>query len=333
MKRPMAIRAGAVLVALVLAFTLPYVLPSYYVSLATLVLTAALLAMAVNLLAGQTGLVSMGHAGIAAAAGYGVAWSSRAGHSLTSQLVLALVLTLVTSVVYGLISMRTKGIYFLMVTLAAGMVCYGVAFRWSSVTGGDNGLTGIRRPTAVAEYWQYYFLVLVLFAGTLLALMLLARSPFGLVLRGIKDSDSRLRSLGYNVPAYKFFAMVLSGLVAGLAGVLTVWNTEFISPDSAGVVRSALAVVMIVLGGLGTTLGPLLGAAIVVAIEHILSSYVERWQLVLGVLFIVAVIFAPSGLVGSLRRRRKRSRAAPEPGENATPPADPHVLSSNHPER
>ncbi|WP_147915456.1 branched-chain amino acid ABC transporter permease [Ruania zhangjianzhongii] len=333
MRRATAIKLGSILAALVLAFTLPYVLPSYYVSLVTLVLTAALLAMAVNLLAGQAGLVSMGHAGIAAAAGYGVAWSSRAGHSLATQLLLALGLTLLTSVIYGLISMRTKGIYFLMVTLAAGMVCYGVAFRWSSVTGGDNGLTGIRRPAAVAEYWQYYFLVLLMFVLTLLALMLVSRSPFGLVLRGVKDSDSRLRSLGYNIAAYKFTAIVLSGLVAGLAGVLTVWNTEFISPDSAGVVRSALAVVMIVLGGLGTTLGPLVGAGIVVAIEHILSSYVERWQLILGLLFILAVIFAPSGLVGSLRRRRQRDRTPPVPDEEAAHPADPHVLSSNHPER
>lgn len=331
MKRATVVRLCAIVLALVVAVTLPYVLPSYYVSMATLMLTAALLAMAVNLLAGQAGLVSMGHAGIAAAAGYGVAWSSRAGHSVTSQLVLALALTLVTSVAFGLISMRTKGIYFLMVTLAAGMVCYGVAFRWSSVTGGDNGLTGIRRPAAVAEYWQYYFLVLTLFAGTLLALILVSRSPFGLVLRGVKDSDSRLRSLGYNVPAYKFTAMVLSGLVAGLAGVLTVWNTEFISPDSAGVVRSALAVVMIVLGGLGTALGPLIGAGIVVAIEHMLSSYVERWQLVLGVLFIVAVIFAPNGLVGSLRRRRHRT--TPVADGETTRASDPHVLSSNHPER
>jgi branched-chain amino acid transport system permease protein len=260
-----------------------------------------MLASSINMLAGDAGLVSLGHAGIATAAGYGLAWSSTQGYDVWVQLAVAAVLALASSVVYALISMKTNGIYFLMVTLAAGMVFYGIAFRWSSVTGGDNGLTGIRRPPLFAEYWQFYFVVAVLFVLLTFALIRVSHSPFGLVLRGIRDSESRMRSLGYNVPAYKFFAVLLSGLVAGLAGVLLVWHAEFISPSSADFLHSALPMVMVVLGGLGTVMGPLVGATIVLAFSQVLSSHFERWQTVLGVLFIAAVILAPEGLVQGLR--------------------------------
>ena len=292
----------------VCAIALPYVLTDYYVTLISLILISAILAASINMLAGDGGLVSLGHAGIAAAAGYGLAWSSIQGHPVWLQLVIAASLALVSSVVYGLISMKTKGIYFLMVTLAAGMVLYGVAFRWSSVTGGDNGLSGILRPQLFAAYWQFYFFVAVVFVLITVGLVRVSRSPFGLVLRGIRDSESRMRSLGYNVPAYKFVGVVLSGMVAGVAGVLLVWHAEFISPSTADFLHSALPMVMVVLGGVGTLLGPLLGAVIVLAISQVLSSYVDRWQTVLGVLFIAAVILAPEGLVGGIRAAATKLR-------------------------
>jgi branched-chain amino acid transport system permease protein len=290
---------------------MPYVVTSYYVILASLVLATALLASSVNMLAGDAGLFSLGHAGIAAAAGYGVAWASRQGFDVGIQLAIAGGLTLLASVLYGLISMRTNGVFFLMVTLAAGMVCYGIAYRWSSVTGGDNGLTGVRRPPVFAEYWQYYFFVLAVFVIVTLALIRVSRSPFGLAVRGIRDNDARMRSLGYAVPAYKFAAMVLSGVVAGIAGILLVWQTEFISPASAGFQASALALVMVVLGGTGTILGPLAGAAVVVLTQQVLSTYVERWPTVLGAVFVLVVIVARRGILGGwgslLTRRRRRA--------------------------
>ena len=315
LSRSKALRLGLMAAGIVIAFALPYVLPEYYVSLISVVVIAALLASSINMLAGDSGLVTLGHAGIAAAAGYGIAWSSRQGFDLAGQLAVALLLTVIASVVYALISMRTNGIYFLMVTLAAGMVFYGIAYRWSAVTGGDNGLSGIRRPVLLDEYWQYYFFVIVVFILVTLALVVVSRSPFGLALRGIRDSESRMRSIGYNIPAYKFVAVLLSGIVAGLAGVLLVWQNEFISPSAAGFQASAMALIMIVLGGVGTLYGPLIGATLVVAIEHVLSTYVERWHTVLGVIFIAAVIFAPQGLDGGIRalarklgRRRTPSR-------------------------
>ena len=314
------IRGAVIAVLLVVAIVLPYVLGSYYVSLLSLALIAAILASSINVLAGNAGLVSLGHAGIAAASGYGLAWAFRQGWDLWGQLGMALLLTAITSVIYGLISMRTRGISFLMVTLAAGVVVYGMAYRWSSVTGGTNGLPGIRRPEGVAEYWQFYFLVLVSFLVVTAALIVVGRSPFGLTLKGIRDGETRMVSLGYNVPLYKFGAMLVSGAVAGLAGVLAVWQSEFISPVAAGFQESAISMIMVALGGIGTVLGPLVGALLVTFFQQVLSSSFERWSTLLGILFILSVIFAPQGIVGGvsdLARRLRRRSGRPRPEATA----------------
>jgi branched-chain amino acid transport system permease protein len=300
-----ALPAAAGIAAVVAA---PYVLPSFAVYLLTLTFIAALLAGSVNLLAGLAGLVSIGHAGIAAAAAYGVAWAAVHDLGIGAQLALAAALTLAVSAVYALTTMRTAGIVFLMITLALGMTVFGLALKLSSVTGGQNGLTGIRRPEAVDEWWQFYFFAAAVLGLCLLALGVVSRSPFGLVLRGIRESPSRMTSLGYSVTAAKFVAVVLSGAFAGCAGVLLVWNSEFMSPSVASFPRSALAVVTVILGGTGTLLGPLVGAGIVVAGEYWLSSYVERWQTVLGAVFILVVLFAPRGVVGTIAAFPRRSR-------------------------
>ena len=302
----------ALLVTLALAVAVPYVLRSYYVSILALAFIAGLLAASVNLLAGQMHLVSIGHAGIAASAAYAVGWASHHGYGYAVQLGLALVVTLLVSAVYGVTSMRTSGIFFLMVTLALGMVVFGLAYRLSRVTGGENGLTGIWRPPMVAQTWQFYYLCLAVLVLAVLALRVVERSPFGLVLRGIRDSESRMSSLGYSVAAYKFSAMIISGVVAGAAGVLSVWHAEFVSPASANFLRSALAVIMVIVGGVGTWLGPLIGAGLVTGAEHLLSTHVERWPAVLGLVFIAVVLFAPNGIVGAVRDltgRLRRSRA------------------------
>jgi branched-chain amino acid transport system permease protein len=312
--RARLLRVIPLAILLAAAIAAPYVIGSYYVSLLSLTLVAAILATSINFLAGNAGLVSLGHAGIAATAGYAVAWSYRQGWEVGAQLGLAAAITVVTSVIYGLISMRTRGIFFLMVTLAVGMVVYGMAYRWSSVTGGTNGIPGVRRPEAIAEYWQFYFVVLAAFVVITLALIVASASPFGLTLRGIRDSESRMVSLGYNVPAFKFAAVVMSGLVAGVAGVLAVWQSEFISPVVAGFAESANGMIMVALGGMGTVFGPLVGAVLVTGFQQVLSSVFERWSTLLGVLFILSVIFAPQGIVGGvteLGRRMSRRKRPP----------------------
>jgi len=303
---------------LVVAIALPYLgASSFIVSLVSTILIAATLASSVNFLAGNGGMVSLGHAGIAAASAYGAGWASRQGFDPGMQVVFALGMTLLVSLVYGLLSMRTSGIYFLMVTLAVGMLIYGLAFRLSSVTGGENGISGIARPEWMSSYWMFYYVVLGAFVLATAALWVVGDSPFGASLRGIRDSESRMRSLGYSVRSYKLGAFMVSGTIAGLAGLLSVWHTHFVSPSTAGVDKSVHLIVMVILGGIGTLLGPLIGAAIVVLVENVLSSHVDRWPTILGLIFIFVILFARAGIAGSTRKLFRRLRAR---SKSASPP-------------
>jgi branched-chain amino acid transport system permease protein len=312
------LKLGAAVVAIAVAAALPYMVSHYQVTVASLILVSAILATSINFMAGNVGLLSLGHAGIAACAGYGLAWASLHGFGLGGQLLIALGLTIVSSFVFGITSMRTNGIFFLMATLALGMVVFGLSYRMAPITGGENGLSGIRRPSLFAEYWTFYFAVLAVFALVTLVVWTVGRSPFGITLRSIRESESRAESLGYNVAAYKLGAMMISGLVAGVAGIFAVWSIEFVSPASGSFVKSALAALMVILGGVGTLLGPIIGATVVLGVEHILSSYIERWPTVLGLIFIVVIIYAPNGLGGvgrdvrKWRDSRKQRRQAPE---------------------
>lgn len=290
--------AGITLLLAVAMLAVPFWSARYIVSLFTLTVITALLAVSVNMLAGEVGLVSMGHAGISAGAAYAIAWAVREQIGVGGQLSLALAVTLLISAVYGLTAMRTNGLVFLMITLALGVVVYGLALKWSTVTGGQSGLTGIRRPESLNDPWVFYYFCFWVLVAVLILLAVVARSPLGLTFRGIRDSESRMASLGYRTTAVKFVAMVISGLIAGLAGVLTVWNSEFLSPSAAAFQVSAMAVIIIIIGGVGVPLGPVIGAALVVAIQYWLSSYVERWPTLLGLLFIVVVILMPRGVAG-----------------------------------
>jgi len=317
---------------LVVALALPYLgTTSYVISLVSTILIAAILASSVNFLVGDGGMASLGHGAIAAAAAYGAGWASKMGMDPGMQVVIAMGVTLVVSLVYGLLSMRTSGIYFLMVTLAVGMVVFGLAYRLSAVTGGENGITGIQRPAFIGEYWTYYYFLVAAFVLTTLLLWTVSRSPFGSSLRGIRDSETRMRSLGYSVAGYKLGAFMISGTVAGFAGLLSVWHTHFVSPSSAGVHRSVLLIVMVILGGVGTVLGPLVGAAGVVLVENVLSNEIERWPTILGLIFILVILFARAGIVGSIAKlaakltRRSTSRS---PG-GGSPPGTP-VSDRNH---
>jgi branched-chain amino acid transport system permease protein len=296
---------------------------TYVVSLFTLVVITSLLASSVNLLAGEVGLVSMGHAGISATAGYAVAWGTRHGLDLPRQLALALALTVLISVLYGLTVMRTNGLVFLMITLALGMVVFGLAYKWSAVTGGQSGLAGARRPVLVREPHEFYYLCLGVLAITLAGLSVFSRSALGLSFRGVRDSETRMASLGYSTVAIKFVAVVMSGVIAGGSGVLAVWHSQFISPTTASFERSAMAVVIVIIGGTGLLIGPILGSALVIAIEHWLSSYVEAWPALLGALFIAVVIFCPQGVAGLVRAGGPRPVAlravGARPGHNPAP--------------
>jgi branched-chain amino acid transport system permease protein len=193
-----------------------------------------------------------------------------------------------------------------MITLALGMVVWGLAFRWVSMTKGDNGVSGVPRP-ALGLPWDlgtplpFFYFTLACGGLAWFLLGLLVSSPFGMSLKGIRESESRMRSLGYNVWLHKYLAFVLSGVFAGFAGVLWAYYNGFVSPVDVQLVTSVEALLMVALGGSGTLVGPAIGALLIVFLKNFVSVYTKRWLLILGAVYIGVILFAPRGIVGAFR--------------------------------
>jgi len=295
--------AGVLLFALV-----PALLPTYQVSVATQVLIFAMLAMSVDILAGYAGRTPLGHGALFGVSTYvTVYWVTVAGGSPWAGMALGVLAATGLAAVFALLAIRTSGVYFLLLTLALGMIVWGVCLRWSTVTGGENGLRGSVRPTLLAAQDVFYYVVLAVAAAVTLVVWRFVHSPFGLTLRGIRDSESRMRSLGYNVPLHLFIAFTLSGTFAGVAGALYALFNEFVSPTTVSLAQSVQGLLMAIVGGVGTLLGAFLGAAAIIGLENVVSVYTERWQSVMGLMFVLLMIFAPEGIIGRclllLRRR------------------------------
>jgi branched-chain amino acid transport system permease protein len=300
------VKVGLVVAALLAGWAAPYVFSSYTVSILTLALVFALFALSVNLLAGYAGLVPLGHGGILGAAAYGVAYMAAREHAAHSvQILVGLAAALVASALFGLMAMRTKQVYFLMVTMAQGMIVWGIAYR-SPDLGAENGLRGVERPEAVTAYWKYYYLTFAVVALGFLAMWVISRSPLGLSLKGLRESDSRLQMLGYNPALTKFYGFMLSGLFAAIAGVLYAYYQQFVSPTGPQFMTSGKGVLMVIVGGVGTLSGPVLGAFVIVLVENVVSSHVDRWLTLLGLVFILTIMFAPTGLVGGITQVWRR---------------------------
>ena len=288
------------LVALGFALVAPYVVDSYIVGIVIGGLVFGLFAMSINFMAGWVGLVSLGQAGVMATAAYAVAYVAVHDGSYLEQLLAVLGAGLGVSAIFALMAMRTSGVYFLMITLAQGMVVWAMVYRMSSITGGESGLVGIYRPEGIAPYWIYYYVVLAVVLVCFVAIWWITRSPLGLTLRGLRDSETRMVSLGYSPALYKFYAFMIAGTFATVAGIVYVYHHEFVSPATAEFMRSGIGVLMMILGGVGTITGPLVGAMIVVFIENVVSAYIDRWPTVMGLIFIFVVLFARKGLVGAV---------------------------------
>ena len=216
----------------------------------------------------------------------------------------------ITAAGFALVAARTAGVYFLLLTLALGMIVWGICLRWTSVTGGENGIRGSIRPEWLAQPARLYWFTLATTSAMTLAMWRLVRSPFGLSLAGIRESETRMRALGYDVPLHLFIGFSVSGFFAGLAGALYAFFNSFVSPSTVALGQSVEGLLMAIVGGIGTLFGGLLGAAIIIALENLVSAYTERWLMALGLLFILTMIFAPTGLLGRINaliaRRGKR---------------------------
>ena len=293
--------------------TLPLILPPYYVGLVVKMMVFALFAMSLDLLLGYAGMPSLGHAAYFGMAAYTTGLLAlKAGWTVWLALPAGIAMAALTSVVFGLLALRTRGSYFLMITLALSQVLWGIAFGWRSLTGGDDGLPEVPRPNlslpwSMSDNTPFYYFVLLFFVVGTLVLVRIVASPFGYVLRGIRESETRMLVLGYNVWRYKLVAFVVAAAFAGLAGCLYVYFNRFVSPDYVHVVRSAEVLLMVILGGAGTLIGPAVGATLIVLLENLISTYTERWVTVLGIIYVLVALLAPNGIAGliaSLRRQR-----------------------------
>jgi len=300
------------LAVVVLLLILPFILSSYQLGLLTKMIIFAIFAMSLNLLLGYTGLPSLGHAAYFGAAAYAIALLSLrvTQNTFWIDFPAGLALAAVTSALFGLLALRTHEGYFLMITLALSQVLWGIAFGWKSLTRGDDGIPGVPRPNlglpwSLSDGVPFYFFVLFFFIVTVALLWVIVRSPFGHALVGIRESEARMKVLGYNVWLYKFVAFILAGLFAGLAGNLFAYYNGFVSPAYLSMIFSATALIMVILGGTGSLIGPAVGAAVIVFLENAISVYTQRWLLVLGVIYVVVTLFAPRGLTGLFAERRR----------------------------
>ncbi len=307
---------GAVFLVLFLLIVFPLLPFSYAQAVVTDVLIFGLFAMSLDLLLGYTGLVSFGHAAFFGVGAYvagivGIRW----GPSVFLTFPAAILAAALAALVIGYFSIRTAGVYFLMLTLAFSQMVYAIAFKLP-FTGGSNGLSGIPRPTlgfglSISDADGFYYFVLIVFLVAYWLLARLVSAPFGKSLRGIKENESRMRAVGYNVQNYKLAAFVIAGALAGAAGALRAYFNFFVAPDTLYWTTSGTVLVMVIIGGAGTLIGPVLGAALVLVLENLISSYTERWPLLLGAVFVLFVLRAPYGIAGlpdhlpSIRRKSK----------------------------
>lgn len=317
-------RAAGVAVLLAALAALPLVAQTYYLHLLTLTFCYGIMAMSLDLLVGYTGLASLGHAAYFGVAGYVVGvLATTAGWPFWSAAGTGLFAAALTAAVFGLLAIRATGPYFLIITLALGQIIWGLAYRWVSVTGGDNGLRGIARPVLaaginLARIQAFYYFALAVTLAAAVVMYLIVTSPFGLALRGIRESESRMRVLGYHVFLHKYLVFIIAGMFSGLGGVLYAYYNGFVSPADVSLVASANTLLMVILGGTGTLVGSLVGSALLVFLQNMLSGVTQRWLTILGAILVLAVMYAPHGVVGAVRTLLGRRPAGPVAGAAAS---------------
>jgi ABC-type branched-subunit amino acid transport system permease subunit/ABC-type branched-subunit amino acid transport system ATPase component len=313
MNRKFGILGFPLIIALTAAaIALPPFMPTFYLHIIILIIIFAVFAMSLDILMGYAGLPSMGHAAFYGFGAYTAGLlCARYGGTWWQGVVLGLVASALLAALFGFVALRARGLYFLLITLALGQVLWGAANRWGSLTGGYNGLRGIPQYMQLFGTTLSAYYVALAVAALLAAIMYqLVRSPFGLSLQGLRDSETRMRALGYNVWLHKYIAFVVSALFAGAAGVMSAYYKGFVSPFDLSIAVSAEAILMVILGGTGTLFGPIIGAAIIVALRNFLSIFMNHWLIVLGLIFMLTVFIAPNGVIRWFTPRRRASATA-----------------------
>jgi branched-chain amino acid transport system permease protein len=299
----------------IVLLTMPYWMDAVggYTELACRVVVLGLAAMALNFLLGFTGVLSFGHAAYFGLGAYGAAMTLKfLVPSTALAIAVGVIVGAVAAALIGALIVKLRGTYFAMVTIAFGQVFYFIAFRWNTVTGGDDGITGWQRQPLNLGFTTidiqhsdkaFYFLVLAFFAIGVGIMALLLRSPLGRTLVAIRENERRARFLGIPVERHIWLSFVISGALCALAGSLYALLSNFTDPRSLHWTLSGNFVIMAVLGGMRSFWGPLVGAAIFVVLQDYVSSHTENWMSFIGLFFVLVVLFFPRGVLGIIRRR------------------------------
>ena len=292
---------GAALIAL------PWVAGEFYVNLTSQILIAAIFAASINLLLGYGGLPTLGHAAYVGVAAYVSALlylKLGLAHWLSAPI--ALLGTTLMAGAFGWIALRATGLGFLMLTLALSQVLWGTAYRWVSMTDGDNGLRGLTRPApfgiSLDGASAFYYFALAVTAVSIWLMAKFVASPFGAALQGTRDQPRRMSALGHNVGLIRWLTFVYSGFWGAVSGLLFVYYHKYIHPISLSLTNSAEGLLAVIAGGPGTLAGPIVGATIVMLLKNYVSTYIERWNMLLGFVFVLIIVFMPAGLVPGVRR-------------------------------
>lgn len=286
---------------------LPFVAGDFYVNLGSQMMIAAIFALSLNLLAGYGGLTSLGHAAFLGLAAYFSAWlTTRAGFGHGAAALLSITGTTVSAALFGLIALRASGLGFLMITLALSQVLWGLAYRWVSVTNGDNGMAGLSRPMpfgiSIESAEAFYWFALVVTAIAYVLIAVFVSSSFGASLKGTRDQSRRMAALGFNVWMIRWITFIYAGFWGGIAGMLYVYYNKYIHPTSLSITSSAEGLLGVIAGGSGTLFGPIVGSVLVTFLKNYASSYIDRWNMLLGFVFMFIVMVMPDGIVPGVLR-------------------------------
>ena len=285
----------------------PLVGGEYYINLTSQIFIFAVFAASINLLLGYGGLPTLGHAAYLGVAAYlSAVCALKLGWGHLASAPAALIGTTLMAAAFGLIALRATGLGFLMLTLALSQVLWGTALRWVSMTDGDNGLRGLARPFGLDDAKSFYYFSFVI---TVFAIWMMARfvsSPFGAALKGTRDQARRMSALGHDVWMVRWLTFIYAGFWGAVSGLLFVYYHKYIHPVSLSLANSAEGLLAVIAGGSGTLAGPLVGAAIVMLLKNYVSAYVERWNMLLGFVFVVIVVFMPDGVVPGVKRLWRR---------------------------
>jgi branched-chain amino acid transport system permease protein len=285
----------------------PLLAGDFYINLASQILIAAIFALSLNLLVGFGGMTSLGHASYLGVAAYlSALLTSRYGFGHGGAALISILGTVAMAAFFGVIALRATGLGFLMITLALSQVLWGLAYRMSNVTNGDNGITGLTRPApfgmSLDSPVAFYWFVLAVATIAFLMMTVFVSSAFGSSLKGVRDQSRRMAALGFNPWLIRWITFVYAGFWGGVAGLLYVYYHKYIHPSSLSTTSSAEALLGVIAGGSGTLGGPAVGAALVLLLKNYASAYLERWNMLLGLVFLFIVLVMPAGIVPGFSR-------------------------------